>query len=467
MGIFDLHWLRGPGQSSHENFEILCLDLLCAENPKGQHRRLDAPDSGIDILGHERRQAEETTIAYQCKAYASFSSKLVAAVEGSVARAKRLNSSSNPLNWQHYCLLVPLLLTAGQRASLETVWQHNDLAGEIRDIDWLERLLFKHSSVRSRFFPEFRLLFPPQHTLVDIGFPAPESEKYELHLFSKRLQQRVKLRVPIDITVGGLVSLLVDKLGLPTEARVQFMGIDTYSASWKLHRSDTGTVLDDERTFRELEMQPGIEADLLGEFNARGVERFVGGGPRHKRVAIYDHKHGWVGQRGAENGDRTFISKFMLDTFDRRLGPVFPSWIESDVSEISLSEILDAEQEEDRRLPPVELTVELSEIEYVLLAHALVEFGGYPIKTVNHGQILVTKEQLGEVMTIYDKFHRVLEAQKDSLAQRFNDIDKFWSASWTIKSELLTNGLLIGPGPGTIRFSKKTETIATAVDRES
>jgi hypothetical protein len=47
MRLFDLQWLRGAGTSVEENFEILCLELLRAEYPDGDHQRVGAPDRGI------------------------------------------------------------------------------------------------------------------------------------------------------------------------------------------------------------------------------------------------------------------------------------------------------------------------------------------------------------------------------------------------------------------------------------
>ena len=78
MGVFDFQWLRGPGQSVAENFEILCLALLRAEHPNGNHQCIEAPDRDIDILGVEVVAAEKR--AYECKAYQSFSAALTRAV---------------------------------------------------------------------------------------------------------------------------------------------------------------------------------------------------------------------------------------------------------------------------------------------------------------------------------------------------------------------------------------------------
>jgi hypothetical protein len=116
MGVFDLHWLRGPGSSVDENFEILALELLMKEFPYGKHRRLRAPDKGIDILGHEPARVEgstpsesryeSTSFAYQCKAYEKYSADLKRSVQMSLDRAASVRSDRH-LGWNRFALVFP------------------------------------------------------------------------------------------------------------------------------------------------------------------------------------------------------------------------------------------------------------------------------------------------------------------------------------------------------------------------
>jgi hypothetical protein len=278
MGVFHLQWLRGPGRSTNENFEVLCLELLLAEHPQGQHRRLGAPDHRVDILGLEVAEAKASAVAYQCKAHGAFTNKLVAAVQASMRRAINMRPSFESLRWERYCLITPLLLTAGQRESLETVWKEYGLSADIRDIDWIERLLYRHAEIRSRFFPEFQLLFPPEHATVDIGFPD-RGETCELFLYVKRFQQGIKLRVPADLTVGGLVDLLVEKLDLPTRANIQFLGRTSYDAVWNLHCANVASPLDRPQTLRSLGLPQGARVELVGTFQAGLSVSYMGSLP--------------------------------------------------------------------------------------------------------------------------------------------------------------------------------------------
>jgi hypothetical protein len=146
-------------------------------------------------------------------------------------------------------------------------------------------------------------------------------------------------------------------------------------------------------------------------------------------VAVYDRKRGWIAKRGTRSEDSSLINTFFEEVFDRRIGQILPGCVEAGVVEVPLSKISHEEEEEDRQLPPNHLFVELSHLAYVLLGYALVEFGGYPVDAFSAGQIHIGKEKVGEAMEAYGKFHRVLESKKASLAEKFNDIDEFWSKS--------------------------------------
>jgi len=125
------------------------------------------------------------------------------------------------------------------------VWRDNNLQPDIRDIDWIEALLFRHADVRSRFFPQFIVLLPDPAGPLQIGFEGA-GEMVELTLRIRKFGQTVPLRVPAGLSVLGLVELLVQKLRLPTHGRVHSIGSDSFDISWKLFLVDSDEPLNDD-----------------------------------------------------------------------------------------------------------------------------------------------------------------------------------------------------------------------------
>ncbi|MBL8221043.1 MAG: hypothetical protein JNL62_17550 [Bryobacterales bacterium] len=296
-------------------------------------------------------------------------------------------------------------------------------------------------------------MFQKEHKSVVIGFPDA-TEMCELYLFVKRFQHGVNLRVPSDLTVGGLVSLLVEKLDLPTKASVQFLGKTSYDAVWCLHRSDDDALLEEGVTFRHLGLPAGATVHLVGTFHTTMSVRYMGGGSSHKHVAVFSKGHGWVAGRGT--GDDSFVDEFISSTIGRRQSALFAEAEENVIQEVSLSDVIRQENEEDRQLPTKRLTLKVSDIQFKFLAHALVNFGGgFSIDAFSTGSIEIEKEKMGNVMRAYGAFHQVLETKRKSLAERFNDMDDVCAQSSSLKTELLNQYLWIGPGPGSVTFSKE------------
>ena len=329
MSVFDLHWLRGPASSVDENFEVLCLELLQAEFPEGEHFRLASPDSGVDILGSEPCQrarpalldakhgcSQQIRIAYQCKAYGRFSSDLLRGVASSMDSAIKALSVSAMITWDRYTLLLPLLLTARQRERLHGLWTRNQLSPDIRDIDWIERLLYQHGHVRSRFFPDFLVLIPPKARPLQIGFPSG-SENSDLVLYVRRFEQKLRLRIPIDLTVGGLIGILIDELGLPTNAYVHSIGTANFTIEWNLHvLSSPHEPLDKTKTFRLLRLSRGTEVVLVHSLQVTWVMSYFGGQPPSCIAAAYDKRNGWTDM---PTGDQACFDDMINERFAKLL----------------------------------------------------------------------------------------------------------------------------------------------------
>jgi len=303
MPVFDLHWLRGPASSVNENFEVLCLELLREEFPGCGHFRLSSPDCGIDILGTEPFQQKTATVsgspkslkvAYQCKAYARFSFDLHRAIGASMASAISVRAHSTTLTWDRFAVILPQLLTAMQRERLHTLWTRNQLPPDIRDIDWIERLLYQHGDVRARFFPEFVVVLPNKGRPLEIGFPNGSEGHQQLVLYLSRFEQRLPLECSPDLTVQGLISILIDELHLPTQAQVHSITTSNFAIEWDLYlTSSRSNPLDRMRTIRDLELPRGAEVVLVHSLQITLNMSYFGSEPPSGVVALYDKRSGW------------------------------------------------------------------------------------------------------------------------------------------------------------------------------
>lgn len=329
MAVFDLYWLRGPGSSTDENFEILSLELLKAEFPQGQYHRVGAPDQGIDILGYEgdphpkiitvgRGVPDEALlVAYQCKAYSRFTSSFVRAVRQSMETAIKARSSSSSLNWQQYCLITPLLLTARQRGELYELWKYHELTPDIKDIDYLEQLLYKHEHVRIRFFPDFLILIPEKHTPIQIGFPE-FSKTVDIVLHIHRYAQDIPLRIPSGITIHGVIQILIDKLSLPTQAIVHTISTNNFTIDWNLYLAqEHQKPLDKSKTLEQLQIANNSQVELKYELNIKAIINYFGGGRSPYYCKVYDRENGWIEM---SRPDRELIH----DRIEIRVRELFP-----------------------------------------------------------------------------------------------------------------------------------------------
>jgi len=301
---------------------------LRAEFPEGDHQRVGAPDSGIDIIGAEPNPLTKPSpfntgdnpqkcnrVAYQCKAYRRFTSSLLTAISSSIASALKAQSSS-ALRWDTYALVTPLLVTASQREKLQELWEKNKLTMDLRDIDWLERLLFVHDQVRSRFFPNFVVLFPPEHVPIHIGFPDT-SDTISLFLYVKRYDQRIQLNVPLDLSVDGLVAILVEKLCLPTQAHVHSIGTRHFDIEWNLHLSSKREApLDKKMSLRSIGISNDSQVELVHKLNVTWSMGYYGGVRPPYFSAVYDKRNKWVEKK---NGKMEFFDEIIY----MRMGALF------------------------------------------------------------------------------------------------------------------------------------------------
>jgi hypothetical protein len=258
MRLFQLPWLRGPGTSHDENFEILVLELLKARYPEGGHFRVGAPDGGIDIFGEESATnyrghiVGKAKVAYQCKAYSAFRSDLVYSVNQSLERAQETRSTESSLWWERYTLIVPLLLSKKQRMRIEHAWTSKGLEASILDIDSIENLLYEFEDVRTRFFPDFGFIIPRQNKPIQVGFPGA-SDTVEISIFLHRFQTAVDFTVPLDLTVAGFLEILVQELPLPIMSKYHDWSTRYFRLDWNLVPSDQpDSPLDKAQSFRRL-----------------------------------------------------------------------------------------------------------------------------------------------------------------------------------------------------------------------
>lgn len=145
MKLFSLERLTGPGDARWENFEILCHALL--SEAFGSCERLKPPDGGIDILGEGKDGA---IIAYQCKAYPDYTTKLVSAVRESFVRAV---DSRDVVPWERYYLVIPFVPTSLQRTRLGQALTVSEATGRILNSDDIELWLAANPALTRRFLP--------------------------------------------------------------------------------------------------------------------------------------------------------------------------------------------------------------------------------------------------------------------------------------------------------------------------
>jgi hypothetical protein len=322
MRLFQFPWLRGPGKSSDENFEILALELLKAHYPEGGHFRVGAPDGGIDILGEESvvnhwgRIVGKVKVAYQCKAYSAFRSDLVHAVSQSLESALKTRSTESSLSWEKYTLIVPLLLSKKQRMRIEHAWTSKGLEASILDIDSIESLLYAFEDVRTRFFPDFGFIIPRENKPIQVGFPDT-SDTVEISIFLHRFQAAVDFTVPLDLTVAGFLEILVQELSLPIMSKYHDWSTRFFRMDWNLVPSDQPeSPFDRTQSFRQLGIRDQTQFELHSSEILISATMYASI-PKDEPNEIFD-KNGW------HSNPAIPFTQFIDECMDSRLRRLLP-----------------------------------------------------------------------------------------------------------------------------------------------
>jgi hypothetical protein len=204
--FLSLERIVGPGNSTDENFEILCLHLakIAVDDPSAVHRNLP-PDGGIDIY-----YEGSTSVAYQCKAYSQFRGDLVRAVENSAIKAR---NASVTAPFDVYALMIPFVPTRNQRQKLEEALMKSGSKTHIVDGDELEQRLFGAPQIATQFFPSVTIIMPPNCETLELI--TGHGKIINLHVQSVQTGQKIPLKVSSGASIQGVVNFLVALLRLP------------------------------------------------------------------------------------------------------------------------------------------------------------------------------------------------------------------------------------------------------------